>query len=229
MSRTLVPCDPSGGVRTIPQLVYRFTKRYEPAGKPRGYSHSYWVSGPGDAPCFYCDTIRHTVRHPCEVFTAPSKRESVFVIQPVAALIVTTYRVLASDTGREIGALKRRMGGARWSLRDATEREVARLIDPTPLRARMTQALLDGDPDGYAIVAGDRIIADLRKGRKQEPRPGLGPARRFLVLLVTPRDWELTLRGEAADAVDHRLLIAAVLLMHEHDFRLAGSAAACGD
>jgi hypothetical protein len=205
--------------------TYRFIRKYEYAGKPRGYTNSYAIHGPDDALLLYCEVIRHAVRDACPVYTTAAKTEHAFIIAPVRALIVSRYMVYAGATEQVIGSLKRHIPGRsiHWTIHNPDGAVCGHLGDPASLGEQLLRNALDGSPDEYAVIADGQLVAGLKRGAKREPA-GVRGLRGLLVKLLTPPDWVLTIHAGQAERIDHRLLIAGVILLHEQDMRIARAA-----
>lgn len=100
------------------------------------------------------------------------------------------------------------------------EKEIARVIDPASKKEKVLNEIFAASPDGFAIVSGNRVVAQLQSEEltsenRNQTRNRLGRLLDKIAFL----NKGLTLRvdPEFSSAIDIRVLLAAMILLEVHD------------
>ena len=207
---------------------YRFAKtEVERLSALSGEDSWYCISDASETPVLWCHVVGSCLGGTSTFHATRDDPEVLFRLEPKRKVLNLTYFVHEGAHGPRLGKL-RLFASRGMKVSDAADREVFRVIDPQSRLDKLMQDVLEGCCTEYAIVDDDRVIG--RFERRERPRaqeeqeeaerPGL--VRRLLrgvARALTMRDYCVELEDEGKGVADHRLLIAALILLKEQTIK----------
>lgn len=196
--------------------IFRFEKRNEYEGKPKGYSDTFYIFGADGQLRCCCDVFGWGEKAPTRFLKLKDASKAEFTLTAKRKLINSEFYLNEGEDGRRLCVITRKGKGTLWKMVDTQDRELGRFIDPASSSEVFFRALLQGSADLYALVSDENLIGRIRK----EPRPKKDKGRGLVKLiskLLTPSDWVLQLEPGAQDAIDERFLIAGMILLQIQD------------
>lgn len=202
---------------------YRFERKTEEASTSKGSTNSYFIRNQDLTLLAYCLVKGRCITHPTVFRTSP-EAESWFRMDAKRKVLNMTYFLFEPGTSKPFATITCRGKGC-WRILDATDREACYFADGSTWADTTGQVLLGGSPDRYLVISERSALAHIR----MEPRPEPGqPAenqgflKRALKAFLRKSDWVMTLEPSAVN-LDHRLLIAGMILLIEHTISMARS------
>ncbi len=199
-------------------MMIQMLSRYDYKDKGKRYERTYYFHDADGERHWACDIYGQCISAPTEYLHA-NDAERNFRMVAKGKLLNFTYFV-EDHLGNRLGTLTRKGVGFRWKILSANDQEIARIVDPASNKEKVLNTLFAALPDGYAVVAGEQLLADIQS---QELTPANRTKPKSLVgrLLdkVTFLNKGLTLNvaPAAKGKVDMRLLLAGMTLIQVHD------------
>lgn len=147
--------------------------------------------------------------------------------QGVAFTLVPERRVMnrgfalheGGPDGPLLATLTTRGFGFEWKVCAPGGAEAFRIVDPTGKVEATLRFLFESFTDRYALVSNGRIAGSVSPLVRPDSGDGPGGVRGLLRRVLKATDWTLALDS---DELDHRLAVAAVLLLLERQIRGRG-------
>ncbi len=201
---------------------FRFDKKNEYEGKPRGYSETFYVfEDDGRLRCC-CDVFGWCEKAPTIFLKSPDSSSPEFTMKAKRKLMNRTFFLHEGEDGPVFGTLSRKGSGAWWSVLDANGAEVGQFLDPSSVKELFLRALLEGFPDRYAVVCGKQLVARICREKRPGPEGGRG-LKKFINKLMTKHEWVLRTEPDAGSVMDERYVIAGMILVLVQEYSTAGS------
>jgi hypothetical protein len=199
---------------------FRFEKKNEYEGKPRGYSDTFYVFGDDGQLRCCCDVFGWCEKAPTRFLKSPDSSEPEFTMKAKRKFMNKIFFLHEGEDGRKFGTLTRKGSGAHWSILDQNDNEVGQFIDPSSIKEVFFRALLDGFPDRYAVVCEKELMARISREKRTSQEEGRG-LKKFINKLLTKHDWVLRIEPNAEGIMDERFLIAGTILVLVQDYSTA--------
>ncbi len=192
-------------------------RKFEHKDKKKGYDRSYeFFAGDGNL-LTACDVFGECIKAPT-VYHNPDKPDLNFRMRAKGKVFNATYFV-EDDSGAQAATITRKGVGFRWKIIGPDKQELARIIDPASNTEAFFRELLAAQPDSYALVIENQLIATIANEKRLEPlRTEAKNIVGKLLQKVIP-ETGLTLRFEPGQdtRINIRILIAALTLLQVHD------------
>ena len=183
----------------------------------KGSTNSYFIRDRNMCPLAYCQVKGKCITHPTIFRSAPETESAWFRMEAKRKILNMTYFLYESSEATPFATITQK-GKGLWRALDGADREQCRFVDSSTKGEKTAEILLGGSPDRYAVVAAERVLARIR----MEPRPEEEPTsqdqgflKRIFKTITRKSDWVMALEPTSAD-VDHRTLIAGMILLIEH-------------
>lgn len=194
---------------------FAFRERYEPEGKPRWYARSYDVLE-NDRLRWQCHVTQDL--WPAVEFVAPVSSTPDFALVPTRRIAALSYDVLFGPDRQRIARASRRLG-VRWVVKDATDREVGRLANPTSWPKSILEQAFDVSTMRFVLERDREILGTIHRVTRAAEEIGGNVFQRWIRRHLVSFDWVLELRSGALDAQSLATFVASTLLLLELDVR----------
>jgi hypothetical protein len=191
--------------------------KYEHKNKKKGYERTLRFYDENGNIFSNCDVYGECMKAPT-VYTSVIDSGMDFTMVAKGKILNASY-FLEDKIGSRFATITRKGIGFRWKILGENNQEIARIMDPASWKEAFFCELLSGQPDSYAVVAGDQLVAivtneKLSKKIRQEPKNILG---RFLRKVLPEVGLTLRFERDQKSKVDARMLIAGMTLLQVHD------------
>lgn len=170
----------------------------------------------------YCMVKGRCITHPTVFRASPEAELPWFCMDARRKVLNMTYFLFEPGTSKPFATLTCRRKGC-WRILDTTDREVCSFADGSGWVHKAGQALLGGSPDEYLVLAEQSVVAHIHEEPRPEadkPAENQGFLRRMLKAFMRTSDWVMLLEPNAT-TLDHRLLLAGMILLIEHTIPMA--------
>lgn len=200
--------------------VYRVQRlsRREAGERPKGYTRSYRFYEE-DKPLYQGHCNRWCTK-PCEFDAANHSASTGFALEPTRNVMPTTWQVVEGGNRRLIGSLRRKiLGRVDWHIRGADGKKLGVFRgrhDPRFWLFRLGDFFFSGDlADVYEILADHKPVAMMERENSitqssEGPKSGIA---RVIGAVLPAMDWVIREEGGSEGRIDHRLLLAGVVLL----------------
>ena len=197
--------------------IIQLKSRYEQENKYKGYERTYGFSDEEGTIRWSCDVYGECIKAPT-VYTSASDGNQDFKMVAKRKFLNTTY-FLEDKQGSRFAMITRKGIGFRWKILGENNQEIARIIDPACKKEAFFRALFTAQPDSYAVVLDQDLIAiikneKLSKKIRQKPKNIIG---KFLDKVIEPYGLTLRLEPKYLLTFDTRILLTAMTLLQVHD------------
>jgi hypothetical protein len=198
----------------IPHDYYRFETRM----------NSYFIRDRNMDLIAYCLVKGRCITHPTIFKPTAEEEDPLFRMEAKRKVLNRTY-YLFDPLGTRPFATIAQGGKGLWRVLDDTDRERCVFVDSGTKGEKVAEAVLGGSPDRYAVIAGDRVLAQIRMEPRPEKESSLedrGFFKRIVKAVTRRSDWVMALE-EQSTGVDHRTLIAGMILLIEQTIAMSRS------
>ncbi len=207
--------------------LYRFKKtEVERLSALKGEDSWYCISDERDQPLYLCHVVGNCLGGTSTFHASREDPQVLFRIEPRRKVLNLTYTVSEGEAGPPIATLKL-FASRGMQVRDAGGRELFQVVDPQGKLDKFMQTVLEGCCSAYAIVDDERRIIGHFERRERPEVSSEAPARKgFIGRLLNDvakallRDWCARLEGDGKALVDHRPLLAGLVVLIEQSIRL---------
>ena len=209
----------------IPHDYYRFESKMEDASILKGSTNSYFIRDRNMDLVAYCLVKGKCITHPTIFQSSVEEEQPLFRMEAKRKILNKTY-FLFDPLGARPFATIAQGGKGLWRILDDEGREQYAFVDSSTTGEKVGAAVLGGSPDRYAVIAGDRVIAQIRMETRPENESSDGNPgflKRIVKAITKRSDWVMALEAEATD-VDHRTIIAGMILLIEQTIAMRRSA-----
>ncbi len=197
----------------------QLTSRYDYKGKQKRYERTYAFYDDAGQLYTTCDVYGACISAPT-AYSSTNHQNMNFAMVAKGKLMNATY-FLENPGGTRFAAITRKGVGFRWKILGQNEQEIARIIDPASRKEAFFRTLLSAQPNSYAVMSNEDLIAvikkeDLHEGIRIKPKNVIG---KFLDKVIPQRGLTIRFESRHTATVDHRALVAGMTLLDVHDIK----------
>ena len=197
--------------------IIQLTSNYVRAGKGKSYDRTYNFHDANGEIRWSCDVYGECNSAPTE-YVSFDDEDKKFVMKPKGKLLNSSY-FLEDSAGDRFATITRKGVGFRWKMLGIHDEEITRIVDPSSSGEAFLRELFTALPDSYAVVSEDFLIAKICKEKLLEtiPKKKRNVLGKYLEKVFEPRGLTLTFENDTKNAIDPRVLVAAMTLLQVRD------------
>jgi hypothetical protein len=151
-----------------------------------------------------------------------------FRLEPKRKFMNLTYFVGEGEGGPVIATIRLKASRG-MQVTSPTGEDVFSIVDPAKPFDKFMQTVLGGCCTEYAVAAGREVVGEIERRRRPvsegvQPAGPFGRLRRKIFGAIA-MEWCVELAGDGSCILDHRPLLAAMILLQEQTIRLDQSVA----